>query len=273
MLGFLKEPSTEERVAMPSTTPSIALDSPDSVDGRHIRAVTFQRVRMEYVTGLLERLGVGVEGGRALVIGGGRGPLAAGLAGLGFAVTAVDPSPDATALAREAHERAGLAAAIDARTAPATELGVDTAAFDLVYAADTFEVTADLDRAVAEAARALRPEGLLAYDTVNRTPVARLIYLGAFQRLGATRIMPPGRYAAERLRTPDEMAAALTRHGVDPGAVRAFKPRRVRSLVTATRARRRGEITDAELPELVDMVAEPDGKPVVTYLGYGVRTR
>ncbi|NGN66650.1 methyltransferase domain-containing protein [Streptomyces sp. A7024] len=257
---------------MPST-PLIALDSPTAVDGRHIRAVTFQRVRMEYVTGLLDRHGITPAGGHALVIGGGRGPLAAGLARLGFVVTAVDPSPDATAMAREAHESAGLAAAIDTRTAPPTDLGVPAAEFDLVYAADTFEVTADLDGAVAEAARALRPGGVLAYDTVNRTPVARLLYLGAFQRLGSTRIMPPGRYAAERLRTPAEMAAALIRHGIEPGDVTAFKPRQVRSLVTATRARRRGEITDAELPELVDMVAVPDGKPVVTYLGHGTAQR
>ncbi|GGS90788.1 hypothetical protein GCM10010222_35520 [Streptomyces tanashiensis] len=37
------------------------------------------------------------------------------------------------------------------------------------------------------------------------------------------------------------------------------------------RRRRRGTLTDEQLPALVDMVLQPDGSPVVTYLGYAVR--
>ncbi|MFF5763794.1 hypothetical protein ACFY8F_14825 [Streptomyces tanashiensis] len=37
------------------------------------------------------------------------------------------------------------------------------------------------------------------------------------------------------------------------------------------RGRRRGTLTDEQLPALVDMVLQPDGSPVVTYLGYAVR--
>ncbi|WP_435281314.1 hypothetical protein [Streptomyces koelreuteriae] len=41
----------------------------------------------------------------------------------------------------------------------------------------------------------------------------------------------------------------------------------------ATRGRRRGTLTDDQLPELVDMVLEPESSPVVTYLGYAVRRK
>jgi 2-polyprenyl-6-hydroxyphenyl methylase/3-demethylubiquinone-9 3-methyltransferase len=33
-------------------------------------------------------------------------------------------------------------------------------------------------------------------------------------------------------------------------------------------ARRRGAITDEQIPPIVDFVRVPDGSPLVTYLGY-----
>ncbi|KAK1177496.1 class I SAM-dependent methyltransferase [Streptomyces sp. NBS 14/10] len=253
--------------------PRIELDSPlpETVDGRQIRAVAFQTSRLEYVDKTLRSVGLTAAGSRALVVGSGRGLLARGLAGLGFDVVAVDPSASATAIAREtdareANERERVAVRYE--TAPPEELGVADAAFDLVYYADTFEVTPALDPVLAEGARALAPDGVLIYDTVNRTPVSRLIYLIAFQRLPMTRIMPPGRYAAERLRTPAEMTEALRRHGLRNEDICDFKPRDPRSLVKATMDRRRGRITDEEIPPIVDFVLAPDTRPQVTYLGH-----
>ncbi|MFJ8014910.1 class I SAM-dependent methyltransferase [Streptomyces sp. NPDC096339] len=249
--------------------PHIALDSagPAVVDGRHIRALTFQSVRMEYLRQVLSELGLAAAGSRALVIGSGRGLPARGIARLGFEVVAADPSPAATALARDADD--GLF--VTYVTSSAEELELPDGSFDLVYCADTLEITERPDAVLAEAARVLRPGGAFVYDTVNRTPVARLIYLGAFQSFPGTRIMPRGRYAAGRLRRPAELARAFERAGLSAKDVSSFKPRDVRSLVRATRGRRRGSLTDEQLPELVDMVLVPDGSPVVTYLGYAVR--
>lgn len=50
-----------------------------------------------------------------------------------------------------------------------------------------------------------------------------------------------------------------------------FKPRDPKSLVAAVRARRQAKITDAEIAPMVDLVLVPDGRPVVTYLGYAVK--
>ncbi|MFD7256384.1 class I SAM-dependent methyltransferase [Streptomyces sp. NPDC059874] len=251
-----------------TTVPRIALDStgPAAVDGRHIRALTFQSVRLEYLRQVLSEQGLAAAGGRALVVGSGRGLLARGLARLGFEVVAADPSPAATALAQEADDGLGVAYL----TSPAEELDLPDGSFDLVYCADTLEITERPDAVLAEAARVLRPGGAFVYDTVNRTPVSRLIYLGAFQTFPGTRIMPRGRYAAHRLRRPAELARALDRVGLSTRDVSGFKPRDVRSLVSATRGRRRGTLTDEQLPELVDMVLTPEGSPVVTYLGYAV---
>jgi 2-polyprenyl-6-hydroxyphenyl methylase/3-demethylubiquinone-9 3-methyltransferase len=251
------------------TAPHIALDSagPTAVDGRHIRALTFQSVRMEYLRRVLGKLSLSAAGSRALVVGSGRGLLARGLAQLGFEVVAADPSSAATALALDADDGLG----ITYLTTPAEELDLPDDFFDLVYCADTLEITERPDAVLVEAARVLRPGGAFVYDTVNRTPVSRLIYLGAFQAFPGTSIMPRGRYAAHRLRRPVELAESLDRAGLSAKDVSGFKPRNVRSLVRATRGRRRGTLTDDQLPELVDMVLEPEGSPVVTYLGYAVR--
>ncbi|MER6144028.1 methyltransferase domain-containing protein [Streptomyces sparsogenes] len=277
-----------------AAAPRIELDSrsPEAVDGRQIRAVAFQESRLEYVRRTLRSVGLTAAGSRALVVGSGRGPLAGGLARLGFDVLALDPSPTATALAREAEEREARERQASARqagereagerreaedrerlairheTAPPEALGVPDAAFDLIYYADTFELAPDLDPVLAEGARALAPDGLLVYDTVNRTPLSRLVYLLAFQRLPMTRIMPPGRYTAARLRTPAELTAALARHGLRNEDVCDFKPRDPRGLIKATMARRRGRITDEEIPPMVDFVLAPDARPQVTYLGH-----
>ncbi|MEY9988641.1 hypothetical protein ABIE67_000673 [Streptomyces sp. V4I8] len=68
-----------------------------------------------------------------------------------------------------------------------------------------------------------------------------------------------------------ELAESLDRAGLSAKDASAFKPRDVRGLVRATRGRRRGTLTDDQLPELVDMVLEPESRPLVTYLGYAVR--
>jgi 2-polyprenyl-6-hydroxyphenyl methylase/3-demethylubiquinone-9 3-methyltransferase len=249
--------------------PTIELDSraPGAIDGRHIRALTFQGVRLEYVSSTLRGLGIEPAGRSALVVGSGRGLLARGLAGLGLNVVALDPSSEATAMAQEA----GSGEAVEYATAPAEDPGLAGASFDVVFYADTFEITGDLDRVVAHAARLLRPGGVLFYDTVNRTPVSRLIYLGAFQTLPQTRIMPRGRYSAARLRPPEEVAATLAAHGLRNEDVCSFKPANVLDLVRATVARRKGRIDDEAIPGMTRFVLEPDGKPIVTYLGHARR--
>ncbi|HEY1624358.1 MAG TPA: class I SAM-dependent methyltransferase [Streptosporangiaceae bacterium] len=114
-----------------TSTPHIELDSqaPDTVDGRQIRAVAFQDVRAQYVTGTMKTAGLVAAGSRALVVGSGRGLLAGGLAQMGFDVVAVDPSATATAMAREAHERQGLP--VVHQTAPAEDLGLPDDVFDI----------------------------------------------------------------------------------------------------------------------------------------------
>jgi 2-polyprenyl-6-hydroxyphenyl methylase/3-demethylubiquinone-9 3-methyltransferase len=63
-------------------TPRIALDTDTAhtLDGRQLRSLTFQSVRMEYVARTLEATGPHPEGARALTVGAGRGLVCPGRA-------------------------------------------------------------------------------------------------------------------------------------------------------------------------------------------------
>jgi 2-polyprenyl-6-hydroxyphenyl methylase/3-demethylubiquinone-9 3-methyltransferase len=96
----------------------------------------------------------------------------------------------------------------------------------------------------------------------------RAVYLGAFQGLPFTRIMPPGRYAADRLRPPAEVRAVLAAHGLRSEDVCGFKPASIGRLVSAVLRRRRGRLTDAETGPLTGFVLDRKGPPIVPYLGW-----
>jgi 2-polyprenyl-6-hydroxyphenyl methylase/3-demethylubiquinone-9 3-methyltransferase len=245
---------------------------PQSPDGFHIRAASFQPVRVAYARDvLLERLRIEPAGKRALVVGAGRGLLARELVRLGFAVAALDLDPEAARLGREACAREPLA--IDYAVGDASRLPYADGSFDVGYWADTLEIAPQLDVVLAEAARVLRPGGVLLYDTVSRTALSRLIYLGALQSWRWTRIMPRDRYAWDRLRHPDDLARRLAEHGLRNEDVRGFLPASPVRLLRATRRARRGDIDDAELAQLAGMRLAPAGKrPDVTYLGFAVKT-
>lgn len=45
--------------------------------------------------------------------------------------------------------------------------------FDIVVCVDVLEHVSDLNQVINEIVRVLKPSGYLAYDTINRTPLAR----------------------------------------------------------------------------------------------------
>jgi 2-polyprenyl-6-hydroxyphenyl methylase / 3-demethylubiquinone-9 3-methyltransferase len=216
----------------------------DVPDGFAIRAAAFLPARVAYVRQVLERLGIDPHRSQLLAVGPANGPFASQLARLGFTVAAHDP-------------------------AGAGRLPGGDGVFDVAYYHDTFETTDDLDEVLDEAARVLRPGGVLLYDTVNRTTVSKLIYLRALQSWRWTRLMPRGRYTAERLRPPDELTTTMSNHGLLNQEVRSLKPASAQRLIRAILAAKRGDVDDASLARLAGMhVAERGEPPPVTYLGF-----
>ena len=235
-------------------------------DGFHIRAAAFLPAHVEYVQRVLERLGIDPSGSRALVAGSGRGLLARELARVGFVVSALDPAADAVRRAEEDGLRDGLP--VDHQVGDAERLPYGDGVFDVAYYQDTLETVDDLGRVLSEAARVLRAGGAFLYDTVNRSALSRRIYLGALQSWRWTRIMPRDRYAWERLRPPDDLAASMSKYGLRSQDVSALMPASPLRLIRAMLQARRGRVDDAELAGLAGMHVVPGRRPDVTYLGF-----
>ncbi|HXT01524.1 MAG TPA: bifunctional 2-polyprenyl-6-hydroxyphenol methylase/3-demethylubiquinol 3-O-methyltransferase UbiG [Elusimicrobiota bacterium] len=164
--------------------------------------------RLAYVRGALAR--AGVRGGdRVLDVGCGGGLLALPLAGLGFRVKGVDRSAGSLAAAR-----ARVPAGADATFAvgDALALAEPPEHYDAVLMMDLLEHVEDPARALAEAARALRPGGVLIFHTFNRTPESWLL---AVKGIGfVTREGPSNVHHHSMFITPAELEAAGRRCGL-----------------------------------------------------------
>lgn len=129
---------------------------------------------------VLERAGVG-PGSVVLDVGTGRGELLAAASARGARLAVgVEYSPAAVALTRQTLQARGVAGAAHVVLADARRLPLPAASVDVVTMLDIVEhlAPAELDAALAEAARVLRPGGLLLAHTFPTATLYRLTYRG-----------------------------------------------------------------------------------------------
>jgi 2-polyprenyl-6-hydroxyphenyl methylase/3-demethylubiquinone-9 3-methyltransferase len=214
---------------------------------------------------LLEELRLSPAGLRALDVGCGGGLLAEEFAGLGFAVTGVDPSERSLAAARTHAAQAGLP--IEYRRASGEALPFAADSFDVVYCCDVLEHVADLVQVIRESARVLKPGGVYLYDTINRTLLSRLVVIQLLQEWHWSRLMPPNLHDWRRFIRPKELAGLLEQNGLHPAGLRGLKPRASPvAIVRALRGCKRGRLSYSEAVQRMDIGESSDTS--VSYLGY-----
>lgn len=177
----------------------------------------FNPVRVAYIRDLAAnrfgrdiRADAPLAGLAVLDIGCGGGVLSEPLARLGATVTGLDPAEKNIAVARS--HAAGQGLAIDYRTETVESVAARGETFDIVLAMEVVEHVADVDAFVAAACAAVRPGGVLIMATLNRTLKSfALAIVGAEYVL---RWLPRGTHDWHRFVTPDELAGAITRHGL-----------------------------------------------------------
>jgi 2-polyprenyl-6-hydroxyphenyl methylase / 3-demethylubiquinone-9 3-methyltransferase len=216
---------------------------------------------------LTEGIGVEPRGKICLDVGCGGGLLAEEFAKLRCHVIGVDPSRPSLETARAHAEQQGLE--IDYVAAPAEDLPFEDGSFDFVYCCDVLEHVDSVERAVAEAARVLKPGGAYLYDTINRTWRSRLVIIKLLQEWDFTRCMEPNLHDWEMFIKPRELEKVLRRHRLEPretvGLAPAVNPV---VLLTDLMRRRRGEITYAELGRRMNIRESP--AVWGSYAGYAV---
>lgn len=112
--------------------------------------------------------------GRLLEVGSGIGVDSIQLARCGFDVTAVDLTQNAIDIARQFAERRGVS--IDFRLGNAEGLDFPDESFDAVYSFGVLHHTPDIERAVAEVRRVVRPGGTAYVMLYHRDSLVNLVH-------------------------------------------------------------------------------------------------
>ena len=144
-------------------------------------------------------------------IGCGGGLLAEPMCRLGGAVTGIDAGLETIDIARHHAGLTGLD--IDYRHQLPEDLGPDIGRFDVVLNMEVVEHVADLDAFLEAAAGLVKPGGVMALSTLNRTLKSL-----ALAKIGAEyvlRWLPPGTHDWKKFVRPSELTSGLERHGIE----------------------------------------------------------
>jgi 2-polyprenyl-6-hydroxyphenyl methylase/3-demethylubiquinone-9 3-methyltransferase len=155
-----------------------------------------------------------LKGLSILDIGCGGGLLAEPLARAGAKVTGLDATPASIAAARRHAKACGLA--IDYRVSTIERFS-SPQPFDMVIASEVLEHVADADAFLRQAARLVRPGGVMVVTTLNRT--LRSLALGVIAAEHMLNLAPIGTHTWHKFRKPSEVAAALTAEGLVMGGL------------------------------------------------------
>ncbi len=152
------------------------------------------------------------SGLRILDIGCGGGLLSEPMARLGAEVVGVDAAERNVPVARLHAEEQGLS--IDYRHATAEDLVDEGEAFDAVLNMEVVEHVSDPGAFLAACHDLLKPGGLMACSTINRT--ARSFALAIVGAEYVMRWLPAGTHQWSRFLTPDELFGLLRQAGLEP---------------------------------------------------------
>ena len=130
----------------------------------------------------------------------------------GADVIGVDPALPALEAARRHAADRQLGIVYEAGRGEAIPLA--DASVDRVVCVDVFEHVDDLRQCCREIARVLKPEGMLLFDTINRTALARWIVIGLYAVL---RVAPHGTHDPAKLIRPAELRWHLESVGLACG--------------------------------------------------------
>ena len=224
--------------------------------------------RLAYLKRVFTRLGLEAAGRTAVDIGCGGGLLAEELARMGMTVIGVDPAEASLRTAREHADRSGLR--IDYRSGAGEQLPLEDASVDIAVCVDVLEHVDDVDAVLRETARVLGPAGLYFFDTVNRTPLSRLVMIKIGQEWRHTRWLPPNLHDWDHFITPEELRLAAGSAGLMVQEITGMvsKPN-LPTMYRLIRQVKKGVLTYGEFGRRLGFKLDDDVR--VGYIGYATK--
>ena len=209
-----------------------------------------------------------LAGLKVLDVGCGGGLLDEEVAQLGLLVTGLDPSLRSLETARRHAAQSGQRINYVAGTGEL--LPVANASQDIVICCDVLEHVDVPDRVISEIARALKPNGIFFYDTINLTLLSRVAVITLFQNWQVTSCVPANLHEWKKFIKPPELQEMMAQHGLQNRALCGMRPgANPIELIRQMRKRKRGLISYGELGRRMKMRVTDDLS--ISYMGLAVK--
>lgn len=225
-------------------------------------------VRLRYLNEVLKRLGIDPAGRTLADIGCGGGLFAEELARLGANVIGVDPSAPSLETARAHAKAAGRT--IEYRLGSGEKVPLPDSSVDIACCVDVLEHVSDVSAVLRETARILKPGGIYLYDTINRTPLSKLVVIKLSQDWSPTAWAPRDMHDYSQFITPAELHSLLGTSGLSDGGHTgmspSLKPPRIFRLLRQVKT---GKMSYAEFGSRLRFVLTKDTR--VSYIGHAIK--
>ncbi len=176
-------------------------------------------LKTAYVREVLDRMGV-AAGALVLDAACGAGLVALPLADAGYSVHGIDLAEGAISTAQG---RVPLGQQATFAVGDATALDAEDSSFDVVLLLDMLEHVEQPDLVLKEAARVVRPGGVVVFNTFNQTPLSWLIAIHGFKFV--VRDAPDHIHVYRLFIPPSDLREMATGHGLDVQEIRGVRPR------------------------------------------------
>jgi len=158
------------------------------------------------------------KGLKVLDVGCGGGFTCEFLAARGAHVTGIDQSTSCIAAAKQHAEEENLN--IDYHQGYSENLPFNDATFDIVVCVDVLEHVADVPQTIFEISRTSKPNGLVFFDTINRTWQSKLVMIWLLEN--TLRQIPCGIHDWRKFITPTELSELLLKNNIQPTHITGF---------------------------------------------------
>ena len=205
----------------------------------------------------------------ALEVGCGGGILCEEIARMGFTTSGIDPAEAALEIARGHAKQSGLN--INYLLGTGEKLPFSDSSFDVVFCCDVLEHVPDLNKVLAEISRVLKPGGHFFYDTLNRTPVSKLVAIKIWQDWKAFAFMPKDLHVWSMFIKPPELHKAMANHSLSQKREVGLAPNvNPLKMIYYLRQRVRGKMRMSDIGRKLKLVESRDKS--ILYAGHAVKS-